>query len=283
MEEMDQNKGKLSRKEIIQNIINRSKVLKEEKQRIKQENRDKIQQLDDNFTELSSLLQKRGRTFSKFNDDYDRFASAFVHADKTHPTVIKFSYFQDRLKSEQEIAIEKEMKSDKLNKKRMREEIMKDSDEENEDKLDDIADKKKLTKKERIEKLIADRLNKSGKVVKEDIISKRKNSGDEENEDADNLSDLDEFNKGAEGEEEEEEDGEDDEGEDDDDEGDDVDGDDEEGEDIYGEDGENQFDFLNDLEGIEFEEGEDAEEEPEEEEIKPKKSKKKGKAPNKRR
>jgi hypothetical protein len=93
MEEMDQNKGKLSRKEIIQNIINRSKVLKEEKQRIKQENRDKIQQLDDNFTELSTLLQKRGRTFSKFNDDYDRFASAFVHADKTHPTVIKFSYF----------------------------------------------------------------------------------------------------------------------------------------------------------------------------------------------
>ena len=93
----------------------------------------------------------------------------------------------------------------------MREEIMKDSDEdENEDKLDDIADKKKLTKKERIEKLIADRLNKSGKVVKEDIISKRKKSGDEEeNEDGDNLSDLDEFNKGADG--EEDDDGEDDE------------------------------------------------------------------------
>ena len=63
-------------------------MLKEEKQRIKQENRDKIALLDDNFTELSSLLKKRGRTFGKLNDDYDKFANNFVHADKTHPTVI---------------------------------------------------------------------------------------------------------------------------------------------------------------------------------------------------
>jgi nucleolar protein 14 len=88
MEEMDQNRGKLTRKEIIQNIINRSKQLKEEKQRIRQINKDKIEMLDDNFAEISSLLKKRGRTFNKFNDDYDRFARVFVHSSKTHPTVI---------------------------------------------------------------------------------------------------------------------------------------------------------------------------------------------------
>jgi nucleolar protein 14 len=87
MEEMDQNRGKLSRKEIIQNIINRSKQLKEEKQRIRQINKDKIEMLDDNFAEITSLLKKRGRTFNKFNDDYDRFARVFVHSSKTHPTV----------------------------------------------------------------------------------------------------------------------------------------------------------------------------------------------------
>lgn len=248
MEEMDQNKGKLSRKEIIQNIISRSKALKEEKHRIKQDNRDKIELLDENFAEISSLLQKRGRSFTKFNDDYDRFASSFVHADRTHPT--------DRLKSELEIAMEKEMESDKLNKKRMREEIMQDSDEEKQG--EQVVDNKKtLTKKERIEKLIADRLNKSSKINKEDIISKRKKS-QEEDEDEDNVSDLDEFEKREDGEEYEEDDGEDF----------------EENEDFEQDDGDNQFDFLNDLEEMEFEEGED-EEEPEEEEIKPK-SKSKG-------
>jgi hypothetical protein len=90
MEEMDQNKGKLTRREIIQNIINRSKQLKEEKQRIRQETKDKISMLDENFTELQTLLKKRGRTFSKFNDDYDKYASIFVHADKTKPTVRYF-------------------------------------------------------------------------------------------------------------------------------------------------------------------------------------------------
>jgi nucleolar protein 14 len=255
MEEMDQNKGKLSRKEIIQNIISRSKALKEEKQRIKQENRDKIELLDENFAELSTLLQKRGRTFTKFNDDYDRFASSFVHAERTHPT--------DRLKSELEIAMEKEMESDKLNKKRMREEIMKDSDEEKEGEQI-VENKKTLTKKERIEKLIADRLNKAVKINKEDIISKRTNEeGDDEE---DNVSDLDEFDQREDGEDYEDEDGED------------FDDNDDEGD-----DGENQFDFLNDLEGMEFEEGEDDEEEPEEE-IKPKsKGNKKSAKSNKRR
>lgn len=92
MEEMDNNRGKLSRKEIIQNIIAKSKMLKEEKLKIKQENKDKIQLLDENFGELQMLLKKRGRSFNKFNDDYDRFASNFVYAQKTHPTVSIYNF-----------------------------------------------------------------------------------------------------------------------------------------------------------------------------------------------
>ena len=48
--------------------------------------------LDENFAEISSLLKKRGRTFDKFNDDYDRFARVFVHSEKTHPTVKKYNF-----------------------------------------------------------------------------------------------------------------------------------------------------------------------------------------------
>ena len=88
MGEMDNNK-KLSRKEIIQNIINKSKMLKMEKQKIKQETKDKIQLLDDNFGELSTLLKKRERTFNTAKDDYDKFTKMFENSNKTHPTVIK--------------------------------------------------------------------------------------------------------------------------------------------------------------------------------------------------
>jgi nucleolar protein 14 len=89
MEEMDKNKGKLSRKEIIQNIIAKSKAFKEEKQRMKQSNIEKIQLLDETFSEISSLLKKRARSYSKYNDDYDRFAGSFLNTqNKTHPTVI---------------------------------------------------------------------------------------------------------------------------------------------------------------------------------------------------
>jgi nucleolar protein 14 len=98
MEEMDNNK-KLSRKEIIQNIINKSKMLKMEKQKLKKETKDQIQLLDDNFGELSTLLKKRGRTFNTVRDDYDKFAKIFENSDKTHPTVIfLFKYYRKKSK-----------------------------------------------------------------------------------------------------------------------------------------------------------------------------------------
>lgn len=206
MEEMDQNRGKLSRKEIIQNIINKSKLLKEERQRIKQENRDKIEMLDENFAEFSTLLKKRGRTFTKKTDDYDKYASTFVHSDKTHPT--------DRLRTDGEIELEKEIQKERLNKRRLREEIMRDDDESEKGEGDkqELPESKKLTKKERIEKLIADRLNKAGKITKEDIISKQDDEEGDESEE-DNVSDLDEFDNKAENEDGEYDDEEDFEGE----------------------------------------------------------------------
>lgn len=100
MEEIESNK-KLSRKEIIQNIINKSKMLKMEKQKLKHETKDKIQMLDDNFGELSTLLKKRGRTFNSAKDDYDKFTRIFENADKTHPTVILIFLMVNRIKSKQ--------------------------------------------------------------------------------------------------------------------------------------------------------------------------------------
>lgn len=78
---------RLSRKEILQNIINKSKMLKMEKQKQKAENLNNIEVLDENFGELSNLLLRRKRTFGKFNDDYDRMANNYLYSKKTTPTV----------------------------------------------------------------------------------------------------------------------------------------------------------------------------------------------------
>ena len=76
MQEMDNKK--LSKKEIMQNIINKSKMLKLEKQNLKNQNKEKIELLDDNFQELSMLLKKRGRTFGKAMDSQQR-RNQWVH------------------------------------------------------------------------------------------------------------------------------------------------------------------------------------------------------------
>lgn len=95
---------------------------------------------------------------------------------------------------------------------------MKECDSEDEKEKEDHPDvneekdSKRLTKKERIDKLIAERLKRSGKILKEDIISNNVEEGDNENDskdenedgdendedeyengDDDNLSDLEEF------------------------------------------------------------------------------------------
>ncbi len=90
---------KLSRKEIIQNIIDKSKQLKIEKQNQKRKNLEQIKLLDDNFAELSELITRRPRGVGRLNDDFERMANSYNYLDKTKPT--------ERIKSEKEIELEK--------------------------------------------------------------------------------------------------------------------------------------------------------------------------------
>ena len=66
IENMDSNK-KMTKQEKFKAIIQKSKKLKEEKHRIKENNLNKIDYLNDNFEELNSMLKKRKRTFNRLN------------------------------------------------------------------------------------------------------------------------------------------------------------------------------------------------------------------------
>ena len=224
IEQLDEG-PKLTKKERLNEIINQSKKLKEDKQKKKEENLNKIEMLDENFSDIVTLLKKRQRTYNKFNDDYDRMTSNFIYLDKTHPT--------ERIKTEEELEIEKQNRLKKLEIQRMKEE----EDEEENDKKNlfnkyeydnDInINNKQLTKKERIEKLIQERLERSKLIQdklkkgnKKIIGEKEENDEDEEEEEEDNLDDLEndeeeeeeeekEYNKDEENEEEEDEEKED--------------------------------------------------------------------------
>jgi len=199
---------KLSRKQIIQNIIDKSKQLKLEKQNQRRKNIEQIKLLDDNFAELSELIKRRPRSIGRLNDDFERMANSYNYLDKTKPT--------ERIKSEKEIELEKENEI----KKKLRQQIREDTDQEDEENsndesiqnsngekdLNDHPDinadddiKRPLTKKERIIKLMEKRLNKTAAKVDKDEIAllkkKRVRGKNEEdsNDEEDNLSDLDEF------------------------------------------------------------------------------------------
>src|SRR5690606_16855294 len=178
MQEVEANGGKLSRKEIMENIIKKSKLLKMEKQNLKNAQKHKIDVLDSNFGELSMLLKKRPREFSKFNDNYDRNVSKFNYSEKTHPT--------DRVKTEKELNMEKELEMKKQKRRNKQEEIEYESDKESVEEVKE--DKKKLTKSERIQKLIEQRLKRAGVKEDENKITVKKKKKNE-----DNLSDLEEF------------------------------------------------------------------------------------------
>ncbi len=176
---------KLSRKQIIQNIIEKSKQLKIEKQNQRRKNIEQIKLLDENFAELSELITRRPRTIGRLNDEFERMANSYNYMDKTKPT--------ERIKSDKEIELEKENEI----KKKLRQQIREDTDEENnssensgdeknnkninsddEKDLNDHPDKnadsdlkRPLTKKERIIKLMEKRLNKSASKVEIDDIS----------------------------------------------------------------------------------------------------------------
>lgn len=67
-----------------------SKKEKLEKQRTKEINREKIQKLDDEFTDLLDLVQKRKKTILRSSDPYDKYAASLLYAKRTKPTVLIF-------------------------------------------------------------------------------------------------------------------------------------------------------------------------------------------------
>jgi hypothetical protein len=196
-------------KQILSEIITRNKMKKEERQTLKRANKEKIDILDGGFAELSTMLKKRQRTFGKAMDKYDKNVNIYTHTnyEKTHPT--------DRIKTDGEIAMEKEMAL-----------LRKEEESEEEEKEEKVVKDKKLTKSERISKILEERLKKARKKDDNDNIVIKSKKGE-------NMSDLDEFDN--EGDDEGEDEGDFEEGE----EGDDFEGDE------YDEDGE-EFDFEED-------------------------------------
>ena len=172
----------LNKHEKYKEIILKSKQLKEEKQKIKEDLKNKINYLDENFSEINVLLKKRKRQFNTFNDEYDKLTKNFIYLDKTKPT--------DRIKTKEEIEKEKDEKLKKIEKEKFKEEVDNEESEENE-KENDINEKH-LTKKERIEKLIQERLSKSKKI--QDKIKNDDNFENEEEEE-ENEEEEDEENE----------------------------------------------------------------------------------------
>ena len=236
---------KLTKKEKLKEIINHSKKFKEEKQRKREENTNKIEILDEKFSDLVTLLKKRQRSFNKFNDDYDRMTNNFIYLDQTHPT--------DTIKTQEELEEEKQYKLKKMEIQKMKEE--EDESDDNNTKfydkgIDEDNNDKHLTKKERIEKLIQERLSKSKEIQdkmnkgnKKIIYDKNNNNNDnEENEEESEEDNLDDLND-EEGEEDEDE-----------------------NENNNEEENEEEVENNNNEEGEEGEEGEEEEEEEKEEE-----------------
>lgn len=187
--------SKLSKKDKLAQIISQSKLLKQQKQQIKQENQDKINYLNDNFNEINSMLLKRKRNFNRFNDDYDQMTSHYNYAPKTHPT--------DRIKSQEEIEQELNQKMKKQELQKLKEDV--DNEEEESEDINNV----KLTKKERIEKLLQQRL-KNSKINKdneennsEEEEEEESDNESEENSESDDLSDLNELEQQEENEESE--------------------------------------------------------------------------------
>ena len=188
---------KLSKQEKFKEIIKKSKLLKQEKQRIKEETLNQIELLNDNFDEINSLLKKRKRTFNRFNDDYDKMTNQFIYSERTHPT--------ERIKTADEIEEEKNNKLKKMEMKRLKEEVDNEDSgsERDENGRLELEDKneKHLTKKERIEKLIQERLNKTRKVKEKKKVKEEESENEEDEKDS--MSDLNELNNNDEEEEEE--------------------------------------------------------------------------------
>ena len=105
------NKEGLTKREQYAQIIEKSKQLREEKHKQRENTKDKIKQLDEDFAEINDLLKKRKRNFEMKNDEYYKNVSQYQYADKTTPT--------DRIKTEEEIEKDKLKKLEKLKNKHL--------------------------------------------------------------------------------------------------------------------------------------------------------------------
>ena len=113
--------GKKSYREIMAEVMAKSKYHKAERQRINEENEDLRRQLNSNFEDIRSVLldasnehkrQLRSEQGEQKKDDYDLFVRELAYERKAKPT--------DRLKTEEEIAKEEVERLEKLEHQRLR-------------------------------------------------------------------------------------------------------------------------------------------------------------------
>lgn len=180
----------LSKKDQHLQLVEKARVEREAKRKERLELKEKTKLLDDNFAEINALLSKRKRDYESKNDPYYKNINIYQYADKTTPTT--------RIKTEEEIEKDKQKKLEKLRQKE------EESEEESVEEVEEDDTNKKLTKKERIGKLIEKRLMKAESLrlkSKDDnnlVVSTKKTEED-------GMSDLDEGESGDEQNEEEDE------------------------------------------------------------------------------
>lgn len=216
---MNKTEEGLTKKEQYMMLIDKAKAIKEEKKKEREMTKERIRQLDEDFAYINPLLNKRKKDIEPKNDGYYLNMNKFEYDNKTKPT--------ERLKSKEEIEKEKKRKEEKMRKGDYSEN---DEDNEDDDRSnhnydeDEDSDKglnRRLTKKERIAKMIEKRiLNAKNKANDNNNIKSSKNheeDNDVEGDDGDDDDDDDnEEEYEEEGDDDEEEGDDDDEGEDDD-------------------------------------------------------------------
>lgn len=204
----------LSKKEILSQLIEKSKKERNDKKKQRLENKQLVEALDSAFPQINMLLKKRKREFVHSNDNYDKYLNAYQYAPRTNPT--------DRIKTEEEIERERLKKLDKLSKQR---DVEIEDEESQKEEIDtEEAKAKPLTKKERISMLVEQRLKKAEllklkdkeKEKKKEVKKSKKISEEDKMED---IEDIEEQYLGEDGEEGEEEDDENEQQEDNEDEG----------------------------------------------------------------
>jgi len=113
----DRENREKSRKEIMSEIINKSKQYKRERSNEKLEKEEMTEKLDEEFSNLQKRISPLIRTKTIIttkdeNDDYDVTVRTLAYEIRAHPT--------ERLKTEEETAMEEKQKLERLERERLR-------------------------------------------------------------------------------------------------------------------------------------------------------------------